>query len=348
MPAVDDIELVRQLLAVPGPRADVTAAGRASLDALAAREAEERGPLRRGSRAAGRPQRPVLPTRGRAAGRPQRPKARTRTRTRTRVALTCGAVVAAIVATAATLVALRPGTDARLSTGPGVTVSPTAGRSGAPAPKPASVQLAILAAVTTARGDILYFRQSSQGTGPTVDVQEWFWPSQPVPGRPVHMLVVEPTGLEIESTFTAAAGDQYTAGKSTGPAITGTEVIVDPQAKTWSNQRGAVILPRLPTPTSVLLLRGEIAAHVWTVLGPTKLAGQPAIELTTTRAGANGLRERLWVNARSYLPMRLVKQNWSGAGSTLQYDFEYLPATPAALATLTPAIPPGYERVSAP
>jgi hypothetical protein len=333
MPAVDDIELVRQLLAVPGPSADVTAAGRASLDALAAREAEERSPLRRGSRAAGRPQRPVLSARA---------------RTRTRVALTCGAVVAAIVATAATLVALRPGTDARLSTGPGVTVSPAAGRSGPPAPKPASVQLAILAAVTTARSDILYFRQSSQGTGPTVEVREWFWPSQPVPGRPVHMLVVELGGLETESAFTAAAGDQYTAGKNTGPAITGTETIIDPQAKTWSTQHGAIILPRLPTATSLMLLREQIAAHLWTVLGPAKLAGQSAIELITTRAGANGLREYLWVSARSYLPMRLVKQNWSGAGSTLRYDFEFLPATPAALATLTPAVPPGYERVSAP
>jgi hypothetical protein len=331
MPAVDDIELVRQLLAVPGPRADVTAAGRASLDALAARGAEERSPLRRGPRAAGHPQRPARPAR---AG--------------TRMVLTCGAVIAATVATAATLVALRPGTDARLSTGPGVTVSPAAGRSGAPAPNPASVQLAILAAVTTARSDILYFRQSSQGTGPTVEVQEWFWPSQPVPGRPVHMLVVERAGLEIETAFTAAAGDQYTAGKTTGPAITGTEVIVDPQAKTWSTQRGANILPKLPTATSVMLLRGQIAAHLWTVIGATKLAGQSTIELITTRAGANGLREHLWVNARSYLPMRLVKQNWNGAGSTLQYDFEYLPATSAALATLTPAIPPGYERVSAP
>ena len=60
MPAVDDIELVRQLLAVPGPPADVTAAGRARLDALAGRGAEECSPLRRRPGAAGRP-------RGRAA-----------------------------------------------------------------------------------------------------------------------------------------------------------------------------------------------------------------------------------------------------------------------------------------
>jgi hypothetical protein len=264
------------------------------------------------------------------------------------MALTCGAVIAATVATAATLVALRPGTDTHLSTGPRVTVSPSAGRNGPPAPKAASVQLAILTAVSTASGDILYFRQSSEGTGPAVGVQEWFWPSQPVPGRPVHMLVVEPAGVEIETAFTAASGDQYTAGKNTGPAITGTAVTVDHQARTWSIQRSATVLPKLPTVTSLVLLREQIAAHLWTVLGPTKLAGQSAIELITTRAGANGLREYLWVSARSYLPMRLVKQNWSGAGSTLRYDFQFLPATPAALATLTPAVPPGYERVSAP
>jgi hypothetical protein len=45
--------------------------------------------------------------------------------------------------------------------------------------------------------------------------------------------------------------------------------------------------------------------------------------------------------------MRLVKENWNGPGSTLQYDIDYLPATTANLAKLAPAIPPGYQRVPA-
>jgi hypothetical protein len=73
------------------------------------------------------------------------------------------------------------------------------------------------------------------------------------------------------------------------------------------------------------------------------LAGQPAIELGTT--GPNGLREFLWVNARTHLPMRQVKENWNGPGTTLRYTIDYLPATPANIAKLTPAIPPSYKRV---
>jgi len=327
MPAVNELELVRQLLDVPGPRAEVTAAGQASLDALAAREARQRRPLRRGPRRAGRGRRPLLPEQSGA-----------------RVALACGAAIAAIVVTVATLVALRPA--GRLSPGPRVTLLPAPGRNDAPAAQAATVQRAILAAVTSASGNILYIRRSSQGTVPAVRMQEWFWPSQPAPGQHVHMLVAQPAGLEIEIAFTAAAGDQYTSDNQ-GPAITGTELIIDRQARTWSIQHGATILPDLPMATSVTLLRQVIAEHYWTVIGATKLAGQAAIELITTRTGPNGLRERLWVSARSYLPLRQVKQNWNGPGTALQYDFEFLPATPASLARLTPAIPPGYRHVPA-
>lgn len=134
----------------------------------------------------------------------------------------------------------------------------------------------------------------------------------------------------------------YAAG-SAGPVITGTQLTIDPHAKIWSIQQGTTIRPQLPQATSAALLRQYIAAHVWTVIGRSSLAGQPAIELGT--AGPNGLRELLWVNARTHLPMRQLKENWNGPGSTLQYDIEYLPATPANLAKLTPAIPPGYKRV---
>jgi hypothetical protein len=156
------------------------------------------------------------------------------------------------------------------------------------------------------------------------------------------MLAITADGMEIEDTFYATARDQYTAG-STGPVITGTELIIDPHSKTWSIQQGTTIRPQLPQATSAALLRQYIAAHVWTIIGRSSLAGQPAIELGT--AGPNGLRELLWVNARTDLPMRQVKENWNGPGSRLQYDIEYLPATPANLAKLTPAIPPGYKRV---
>jgi hypothetical protein len=51
MPAVDELDLVRQLLDGPGPRTGVTASGRARREALAARAAAEpTAPQQRGSR----------------------------------------------------------------------------------------------------------------------------------------------------------------------------------------------------------------------------------------------------------------------------------------------------------
>lgn len=313
MPSADELELVRQLLAVPGPGAEVTAAGRASLHALAARETQERQPYRAVRR----------PGRGRAL-------------------LACGTAVTA--AAAVTAVMLWPATAARPGAGPRATTPISAGHHEARALGSAAVQRAILTAVSSAGGDILYVRRTSQPGGLPGVSQEWFWPSQPVPGQQVHMLIAASGGVEAEITFTAAAGDQYTSG-STGPAITGTEVIIDNRARTWSVLRGVTIMPKLPEASSATELRSDIAEHLWTIAGPATLAGQAAIELVTTRLGPNGLAERLWVNARTFLPLRQVKQNWNGPGSTLAYDFKYLAATRASQAKLIPAVPPGYRQV---
>jgi hypothetical protein len=46
--------------------------------------------------------------------------------------------------------------------------------------------------VTSAGGDVLYISRLSQGPAGAMPprMQEWFWPSQPEPGRPVRMLTV--------------------------------------------------------------------------------------------------------------------------------------------------------------
>jgi RNA polymerase sigma factor (sigma-70 family) len=256
---------------------------------------------------------------------------------------TTGAAITAAAAVA--VVTLWPATGTRPGAVSQATTPAAAGHHTAPVVDPAAVQRAILTAVTSAGGDILYISRSSQPSGPAGVVREWFWPSQPSPGQQVHLLIVQSAGLEAEITFTAAAGDQYTSGSTTGPAITGTEVIIDHRARTWSVSRGVTISPKLPEATSVAQLREDIAEDLWTVAGPVTLAGQAAIELVTTRPGPGGLTEHLWVNARTYLPLRQVKQNWNGPGSTLTYDFEYLRATAASRAELIPAVPAGYQQV---
>jgi RNA polymerase sigma-70 factor (sigma-E family) len=77
----------------------------------------------------------------------------------------------------------------------------------------------------------------------------------------------------------------------------------------------------------------------------TRLDGQQAIELSETGRGMDliePLPTLLWVNAQTYLPMRLV----SGTASTEMgvFNFSYLPATPANLALLRTPIPAGYPR----
>jgi hypothetical protein len=319
MAGVDELGLTRRLLDVPAPHADIVAAGRARLDVLIAADTTGQ---------------PALRPRTWAPGR-RRPG------TRWQLAAACAAVLTAAAVTVGALIMARPDVSGRVSAGHVTMPRARSGHARPPALQTGAVQAAVLASLTAASGDILYIRRADNAG---LDIQQWFWPSQPAPGQQVRMFTIT-DGIEIENTFYATAGAQYTAG-SIGPAITGTQVIIEPQAKTWSIQHGVTIRPQLPQATSAALLRQYITAHVWTVIGSSALAGQPAIELGTT--GANGLRELLWVNARTHLPMRQVKENWNGPGSTLQYDIDYLPATTANLAKLAPAIPPGYQRVPTP
>jgi hypothetical protein len=317
MAVIDELDLVRQLLDGPGPRTDVTTAGRARLAAIAAREARERG-------------------RDRHHASPRR--------VRRRVALACGGAITAVAVAAAGLVARWPAAHA----GHRVAMPPATRGSRAQAQSPASVRRAILAAFTSADRDILYVRRTSQGPASAVPapMQEWFWPSQPAPGQRVRMLIVT-GGVKLEVTFTVGVGDAYTMG-GTGKPITGTELIIDGQDRTWSIERDASPLPKLPGVTSVAVLRQAVAADDWTVGGRTTFAGQAAIELTTTRTAPNGLWERLWVSGQTYQPLRFLKEDWNGPGTALVYDFEFLPPTRAFLAMLTPAVPAGYQQVPAP
>jgi hypothetical protein len=324
MPAVDELDVVRQLLDVPGPRAEVTVSGRARLAALVAREAGESAPAARERTGCSR-------------------RHASWARLNPRVALAGGAVAAAVAA-AAVLVALRPGAGAAQVPA----VSPAAGADNARPHSAAAVQRAILAAVTSAGGDVLYIRRVSEGPASAMPqpMQVWFWPSQPGPGRPARMLTVI-GDAEVQMTFTVGQGDAYVSGGS-GTPVTGTETIIDNQARTWSIERQAPLRPQLPAVTSLTVLRQDIAADYWRITGRPTIGGQAAIELTSIRPAPNGLSERLWVSAQTYQPLRFLKQDWNGPGTALIYRFSYLPPTPANLVKLSLTVPPGYKRAPAP
>jgi hypothetical protein len=94
------------------------------------------------------------------------------------------------------------------------------------------------------------------------------------------------------------------------------------------------VLPESETWQSVI--RQELRCGAYTENGRQRVDGIDAIKLT----GSNGVV--LWIDPATYLP---VRQAGPGARVT---DFRWFRATPASLAKLKVAIPPGFRRVPPP
>lgn len=305
MPAIDDLAELRRLLDVPGPGADVTAAGRTRLDELARREAAGPRPMRR--------RRALTSGEGRRIG--------------ARAAVACG-LTAAAVATAVVLA--RPGTAAH----PAGALDGTAAASAQPG-RAGSVQLAMLTAVGSVSGDILSIRVTSSGVpadmAPPV-TQYWLWPAKAAPGQPVK-LFMSSNGVQLLMTFTQIAGNE----NGNPQPVTGTAWILDPGAKTWTRHPGLPV-PAIPERASLYLLDKKFLLKNFLhdseiVKSHTTVDGQAAIELSYP--GANDiLHLLLWVNAQTYLPLRMQKLHWLNdyPDSKQQYDYQFLAPTPANLA----------------
>ena len=226
-------------------------------------------------------------------------------------------------------------------------------------PSAESVATAMLTSFHSVSGDVEYETQTDRGT--LVDVSRtWSWPAQPVPGQhhltrtlfsgasPASATVHPIEDIGIDSV--TAPGDvgavqgQVTMVCFLGSGQTGCGYGErDTVPGTWSRFTASV-----PGGSDVgsgggydpsLLARG-LAAGAWRVVGRAHLDGQPAIELSENgyRKGIpEALPGRLWVNAQTDLPIRLI------VGGTVR-DFRYLPPTPANLAQLRVPIPAGYPR----
>ena len=311
MPAIDDLTVVRRLLDVPGPRGDVITAGRNRLHELAGREASGTWHRRR----------PALTSSGRTR------------RLAIGAAMACALAVAATIATHAIM--------------PRTTITPHPGgkspaKSGDQQPRAGTEQQAILTAVGAVSDDIMYINvtYSSLPKGARPATQFWLWPARAAVGQPVH-LVMAASGRRTEMTFTQPAHFP--------PQITGTAVTIDTAAKTWTTY-SALPVPGIPLTSSQVLLDKQYLlenfVHTSTVINShATIDGQPAIEISYP--GANGiLHILLWVNAQTYLPLRMDKLHYINRdpGSVQQHDFQFLPVTPANLAKIAVTIPPGYTR----
>jgi hypothetical protein len=244
------------------------------------------------------------------------------------VRLTVTAGVAAAVAAAVVLVAALAGGSV--------------GRIGNPVP-PRSVSARLLAAISSARGDIL----RAGGL--------WVAPWYPRAGQQVrvHELGVAADGVPVkdnEYIFRFPAG--RAAGHDTNPidwgalSVTGTLITIDHARHTWGEWPHSSIY--LALPLSAAGIRAEISSGLLHVIGPATLHGHPAIELTLAPGPQTGPLQvttaRLWVSATTYLPMRQLLKFSDGRQDVTDYTF--LKPTPANLAKASPPIPAGYHRTS--
>jgi hypothetical protein len=237
-------------------------------------------------------------------------------------------------------------------------------------PSASSVATAMLTAFDSVSGDVEYETQTGFNRGVKVDeYQSWSWPAQPVPGQ-----------RQLNRTVYSGTSPVSTAVKLTEDR--GIEAVVPPRGRglvrgqvtmvcflgsgqtgcgygnrntlpgTWSRFTATVGVGSDIGPGAIFdphTLVSDISSGAWQVVGRTQLDGQQAIELSETDRGDNNtalepLPVRLWVNAQTYLPIRLVIGVGGGGQGIAVQDFRYLPPTPANLALLRVPIPAGYPR----
>jgi len=234
-------------------------------------------------------------------------------------------------------------------------------------PSVAALGKAMLTASAAATGDILYTTLTGgvdRGVITTID-QEWMWPANPVPGQQARWREALAERLsrakpllpaeDIGFTYTVPRGnpDGNRASEAYGHLtdvcypvmrVCGWGSVRETPAGAWSQHTGKFINPGAGNgDLSPAGLAKAVANGQWRVTGRTRMAGQPAIELTETRTGVyRPLPTTLWVNARTHLPIRMnngVGRMWA------QTNWHYLRPTAGNMALLQVPVPRGFRRV---
>ena len=282
----------------------------------------------------------VLPGTGRPRRRPRSPRA-----TRWLAGVTAAAALAGLV-TALTLPGGPPGIIPNGAvTSPSVPANAT------------TLRAKLLAALSAASDEIVYMRGTYQTAGPHTDPsptteQVWYYPGQARVGQLVRA-----------RTASAEAGFGHTdvgisyrqpapkAGLPPGTAqAEGERVSVDYATRTWSDVKDTPVM--FQPPYNPALIASYLKSKQWSARDTT-LNGRPAIELTLKevylkgKTTVNSWTEYLWVDASTYLPLHDVTTfGPPGMATHAVEDFQYLPATPANLALLTPPRPAGFKKVT--
>jgi DNA-directed RNA polymerase specialized sigma24 family protein len=234
-------------------------------------------------------------------------------------------------------------------------------------PSAASVGRAMLTAFDAASGDILYSTEVDTHDGAPVDTyQEWNWPAQPVPGQQARWhetFASKPSAAagslrEVENFWVSyvsppvaptvpAQAEQTVPALVTMVCYAGTGGCgmnnTETPAGTWSEFRTRLSALGVSSGIgaggmfSPATLAHGIAQGQWRVERRTRLGGQQAIVLSETSKGPIAGKVLLWVDARTYLPLKYA--NDIGGGDLSSGIFAYLPPTAANLASFRPAIP---------
>lgn len=214
-----------------------------------------------------------------------------------------------------------------------------------------SLRARLLAAIDTARPDILYAQTPGTRGG------TWLSPWYPRPGQQVRVRVLGLddrgiTAKDSEYIFRYPAAHRGASRPDSSLDwgalnVSGTIIQIDHSRHTWGEWHHASIY--LALPVNPAGIRHQIASGNLRVIARTTVRGHLAIELamTTSSGGSGPLRittAHLWVDARTYLPMRELLKFSDGRQDLTDYTF--LPPTAANLAKLQPVIPAGYQRTS--
>lgn len=272
--------------------------------------------------------------RARAPRKPVSPRA-ARTQPRRPVAVLRAAVAIGVAAVVAVLVA--EGTLANPGGG-----SPIARRG----QSTEALRRAILTAFQSTLSEIAYSRVTDVIGGRVVArAQAWDWEGTAPPRWMRRQLLMTPAGLPILELAEDAAPARSCPVCPRNARTT--VLVVSYPARTWTENRIRVTVRWGHEPLKASQIRQVVGNEGLRVIRRKKLAGAPAIELALAKS-VNGspYRYRLWVNARTYLPVRfeqVITRPYLGlpAGLTITSTFRFLPPTPQNIALARPVSPPG-------
>lgn len=224
----------------------------------------------------------------------------------------------------------------------------------------AILQTKLLAAFSATSNEIVYMHGTYTTTGvPHTDPNPstenvWYYPGQPSVGQQVRVRTIRSqAGFGHTDVGISFPEPTPKAGLPLGTAqAKGEQISVDYLAKTWSEAKDAPVM--FQPPYNPALIASYLKSKQW-IARNTTLNGRAAIELTLKdlvkqgKSTVNSWTEYLWVDASTYLPLHDVTTfGPPGMATHAVEDFQYLPATPANLAKLTPSIPAGFKRVIPP